>query len=133
MRTELDRELVKLLVETNEQRRRFGQAIYHFYRTLVFWLPKGRSFLQITQAWSAGGATIFDTLAATLEEMDEHAADPTLRAFVVRVLDQLADDLERGDNMLVPYLRWLENPCCRERPGSGSEARKMSVMKLNCF
>jgi hypothetical protein len=106
--TALDRELLKLLTGTNDQRRRVGQTLYHFYRTLIFWMPKGRTFLEITRAWSAGGAAVFDTLATTLDEIGEPSRDERLRAFTGRVLVQLADDLERGDRMLVPYLRWLE-------------------------
>jgi hypothetical protein len=106
--TALEQELLNLLVGTNEQRRRVGQTLYHFYRTLVFWMPKGRPFFDITKAWSAGGATIFDSLATTLAELPPPRPDPTLRAFLGRVLGRLADDLERGDHMLVPFLRYLE-------------------------
>ena len=108
MPSPLEKELMQLLVETNEQRRRVGQTLYHFYRTLVFWMPKGRSFFDITKAWSAGGATIFDSLATTLAELPPPSRDPTLRAFLGKVLGRLADDLERGDHMLVPFLRFLE-------------------------
>ena len=104
----LDKELLQLLVETNEQRRRVGQTLYHFYRTLGFWLPKGRSFYDITKAWSAGGAAIFDTLATTLADLPPPTPDPVLRHFLGGVLTRLADDLERGDHMLVPFLRYLE-------------------------
>lgn len=108
MTTTLDRELQKLLVGTNDQRRRVGQALYHFYRTLIFWMPKGRTFLEITTAWSAGGAAVFSTLATTLEELADGTRDENLRRFVGRVLGQLADDLHRGDHMIVPFLRWIE-------------------------
>lgn len=108
MATALEKELLQLLVETNEQRRRVGQVLYHFYRTLAFWLPKGRPFFDITKAWSAGAATIFDSLARTLAELPPPTPDPTLRAFLGAVLNRLADDLERGDHMLVPFLRYLE-------------------------
>lgn len=104
----LDHELQKLLVGTNDQRRRVGQALYHFYRTLVFWMPKGRGLFETTQNWAAGGAAIFDGLASTLEELEPWREDARLRAYVARFLDQLADDLERGDHMLVPFLRWME-------------------------
>ena len=66
---DLDRQLLELLVETNEQRRRVGQTLYHLYRTLVFWLPKQRSFLDVTRAWSASGAAVFDALATTLGDL----------------------------------------------------------------
>jgi len=106
--TALEKELLHLLVETNEQRRRVGQTLYHFYRTLAFWLPKGRPFFDIMKAWSAGGAAIFDGLATTLAELPPPQPDPTLRRFLGEVLNRLADDLERGDHMLVPFLRYLE-------------------------
>lgn len=109
MATALDRELLSLLVETNDQRRRVGQTLYHFYRTLIFWMPKGRTFFDITKAWSAGGAAIFDALAATLAELPPPSPDARLRGFVRGVLERLADDLERGDHMLVPFLRWIES------------------------
>jgi len=108
MRNALDLELQKLLVGTNDQRRRVGQALYHFYRTLVFWMPKGRSFFETTKAWAAGGAAIFDGLAATLEPLGPWERDRRLRAYTANFLQQLAEDLERGDHMLVPFLRWME-------------------------
>ncbi len=108
MPTALETELLRLLVGTNDQRRCVGQTLYHFYRTLTFWMPKGRSFFDITKAWSAGGAAIFDSLARTLAELPPAHPDPVLRAYLGQVLGRLADDLERGDNMLVPFLRYLE-------------------------
>lgn len=108
MATALDKELLSLLVETNDQRRRVGQTLYHFYRTLIFWMPKGRTFFEITKAWSAGGAAVFDALATMLADLPPARPDGKLRRFVSRVLDHLADDLERGDHMLVPFLRWIE-------------------------
>jgi hypothetical protein len=108
LREALDAELERLLVGTNEQRRRVGQALYHFYRSLVFWSARGRSFVAIAAAWSAAGAGIFDALATTLRELPPHAPDARLRRFVRDVLLRLAADLERGDHMLVPFLRWIE-------------------------
>ena len=108
MPTALDHELQKLLIGTNDQRRRVGQALYHFYRTLIFWMPKGRTFLGITKAWAAGGAAIFDGLAQTLEPLGDWKHDQRLRTYVGGFLAQLADDLERGDHMLVPFIRWVE-------------------------
>jgi hypothetical protein len=106
--SELELELKKLTVGTNDQRRRVGQALYHFYRTLIFWRDKGLSFHDVTRAWSAGGAAIFDALAATLREVGSPQEDAELRALLAEFLGQLADDLERGDHMLLPFLRWLE-------------------------
>ncbi len=105
---ELELELKRLIVGTNDQRRRVGQTLYHFYRTLIFWREKGRTFFEVTRAWSAGGTAIFDALAATLREVGAQQDDEQLRELVVRFLDQLAGDLERGDHMMLPFLRWLE-------------------------
>ena len=50
----LEQELERLLVETNDLRRRAGQAFYHFYRTLVFWSDKGLGFGDSTRLlWCA--------------------------------------------------------------------------------
>ncbi len=105
---ELELELKRLVVGTNDQRRRFGQTMFHFYRTLIFWREKGLGFAQVTQMWSAGGAAVFDAMAGTLRELGEQQDDADLRAFASAFLDQIADDLERGDHMIVPFLRWLE-------------------------
>ena len=104
----LDKELRELLTETNDQRRRFGQALWHFYRTLVFWGDRGLSFSAITKAWAAGGATIFDTMATTLRDLAPHESDVRLRQFSRDALVRLAVDLERGEHMRVSYMRWLE-------------------------
>lgn len=104
----LDNELKKLVIGTNDQRRRFGQTLFHFYKTLIFWRDKGLSFHEVTRAWSAGGAAIFDSLAATLEEMGPQEVDAHLRRYCASFLEHLADDLERGDHMVIPFLRWLE-------------------------
>ena len=105
---ELDLELKRLLVGTNDQRRRVGQTLFHFYRTLVFWQGKGLSFFEATRAWAASGAAVFDAMATTLREVGEPAIDAELRAFTIRFLTQLADDLEAGDHLLMPFLRWIE-------------------------
>ncbi len=108
METELDLELKRLVLGTNEQRRRVGQAVYHLYRTLVFWNDKGRPFLEIVRAWSAGGAAIFDALAGTLRELQVFEEDRPLRGWLSEVFLDLAADLERGDHRLWPFLRGLE-------------------------
>ncbi len=111
MKTGLDIELKRLLVGTNDERRRVGQALFHLYRTLIFWKDKGLAFADVTRAWSAGGAAVFDALAASLREVRDASAgarDHDLRAFTAAFLDRLAEDLARGDHMLVPFLRWLE-------------------------
>ena len=59
--------------------------------------------------WSAGGAAVFDAMAGTLRELGDQQDDARLRVILRRAsCDQLADDLERGDHMIVPFLRWLE-------------------------
>ncbi len=106
--SELELELKRLVVGTNDQRRRFGQTMFHFYRTLIFWREKAMGFARITQMWSAGGAAIFDAMAGMLRQLGDQQDDERLRAFSVAFFRQLADDLERGDHMIVPFLRWLE-------------------------
>lgn len=105
---ELDLELKRLMVGTNDQRRCVGQTFYHFYKTLIFWKSKGLSFFEVTRSWSAGGAAIFDAMADTLRELGESASDVKLRAFTSELLVQLADDLQGGDHLLMPFLLWLE-------------------------
>lgn len=105
---DLDVELKRLVVGTNDQRRRVGQTLFHFYRTLIFWRDKGFGFFDVVRAWSAGGAAVFDALAGTLAALGEAERDERLRAFTVEFLEQLAGDLERGDHMMLPFLRWLE-------------------------
>jgi hypothetical protein len=104
----LDAELERLLVGTNEQRRRVGQALWHLHKTLAFWHSRGRTFSSIARAWCAAGGAIFSSMAATLRRLGRPEADARLRAFVAEVLQQLADDLERGEHMLVPFLRWMD-------------------------
>ncbi len=106
---DLDLELKRLVVGTNDQRRRVGQTLFHFYRTLIFWRDKGLSFFDVVRAWSASGAAVFDSLAFSLRQLGEPERDESLRAFMVEFLEQLAGDLERGDHLLLPFLRWLES------------------------
>jgi len=109
VKSQLDRELEQLLVGTNAQRRRAGQALYHFYRTLIFWQNKGHTFHDSVRAWSAGGAAIFDSIAGTLAELGDPSRDEQLRRFMALVLHRLADDLERGDHTRTSFLRWIES------------------------
>ncbi len=108
MATDLDLELKKLLVGTNDLRRRTGQAFYHFYRTLVFWADKDLSFLDSTKVWMAAGAQIFNLTASSLESIGTPSRDEPLRTFSTEVLRQLADDLERGEHTRIAHVRWLE-------------------------
>lgn len=109
MQSALNEELRLLLIGTNDQRRRVGQALYHFYRTLAFGAQHGRTFLQGVRAWAPAGAAIFTSLSRTLNELVPHEEDTALRRYVGEVLRQLAADITRGDAMLHPYLRWLES------------------------
>ena len=105
---DLDAELRRLLVGTNEQRRRVGQTLYHFYRTLVFWREHGHGFYETAKLWSGAGASVFGSLATTLRSLGSPSKDDALRAYMTAWLLQLADDLERGETMFVSYIRWLE-------------------------
>ena len=84
-------------------------ALFVLGACLLFWKNKGLSFYDVTRAWSAGGAVVFDAMASTLRELGEAQSDDRLRAFTSGFLLQLAEDLERGDRMLMPFLRWLES------------------------
>ena len=129
---ELDDQLRRLLVGTNEQRRRTGQALHHLYRTLVFWSRHERPFLWIVRSWAAGGAAIFAALATTLSDLPGRATDVPLRRYVREVLERLADDLERGDGMLLPFLRWLEGrfPPLTEMMQAESESTRIHDHEL---
>ena len=104
----LDSELRRVLADTNDQRRCFGKALYHFYRTLIFWGERGASFSESTRMWAAGGAAIFDGMAASLRVLTPHQKDGALRAFASTFLRRLSEDLKRGAHMRVSFLRWLE-------------------------
>jgi len=101
-------ELHCLLAETNDQRRRFGQTIYHVYRMLVFWGERGKSFGRAVQLAAPAGAALFDTMEVSLRDLYPHEPDAPLRAFAADLLDRLARDLEGGDRLRVAFLRWLE-------------------------
>jgi hypothetical protein len=105
---ELSAELERLLVGTNDLRRRTGQAFHHFYRTLLFWQRHDEPFVASVRRWSASGAAIFGSMAPFLRRLGENARDDDLRRWVVAVVRQVADDVERGDHMVVPFLRWIE-------------------------
>lgn len=108
MPTDLDRELEKLLVGTNDLRRRTGQAFFHFYRTLIFWADKGLSFLDSTKVWMAAGAAIFNLTARSLASVGESREDAPLRTYCAGILERLAEDLERGEHTRIAHVRWLE-------------------------
>lgn len=105
---QLDHELERLLIGTNDQRRRAGQAFFHFYKTLIFWSDKGLGFHDCTRMWSAAGAAIFDAMAGRLQDMLPHDEDEPLRTFVRDTLDELADCMERGDHTRLSFVRWIE-------------------------
>jgi hypothetical protein len=109
MPSQFEIELERLVVGTNDQRRRVGQTLFHLYRTFIFWKDKGRSFFDVTRAWSAGGAAIFDAMASTLREVGPPEPDEPLRRFLAGFMERLAGDLERGEHRFVGFLRWLES------------------------
>lgn len=105
---DLEREMRLLTVGTNDQRRRVGQTLFHFYKTLIFWKETDVGFAAITRMWSAGGGMVFDALAASMRDLGDPGRDEPLRSYTAEFLVQLAEDLARGDHMLLSYLRWLE-------------------------
>lgn len=107
--TAMQRELERLLVGTNDLRRRVGQSLYHYYRTLIFWSQRGRAFSHTTRLWCAAAASAFDSVGVILRDAGPPEVDAPLRAFLARAFHQLADDLERGEHMQHAWLRWLES------------------------
>jgi hypothetical protein len=101
-------ELRRLVAQTNDLRRRVGQVLWHLDRSLVFWDRRGKGFLAILRLWLPAAGETFEATARTMEDLGAPKEDRRLRRFLREVLERLADDLERGDHMLHPFLRWLE-------------------------
>ncbi len=101
-------ELRRLLAETNDQRRRFGQTFWHLYRSLVFWGEHGHSFARTVQLAAPAGAALFQSMAVSLVDLEPKRPDRALRRFARDVLERLAADLDGGDRLRVAYLRFLE-------------------------
>jgi len=102
------REALRLLLGTNDARRRVGQALAHLHRSLVFWGGEGRSFAWIVRSWAVVAAAVFDDLATTLRELEVFGEDRRLRPWLAAVLLRLAADLEGGHARLFPFVRWLD-------------------------
>lgn len=102
------RDLERLLLDTNDQRRRVGQAFYHFYRTLVFWQRRGYEFERITRLWASCAADHFDAVARAPEAGEASRRDEDLRGYAAGLLERLAADLDRGSRSLPLFLSWLE-------------------------
>ncbi len=108
MRTGPDDALLPLVAETNDLRRAAGQALWYLHRCLVYWRDRGRSFAAILTAWAPACGQAFGTLETRLRKLRPHARDERLRRYLSDVFGRLAGDLDRGDGMAVPFLRWLE-------------------------
>ncbi len=104
----LRRDLERWLFDANDARRRVGQALYHFYRTLVFWNRRGLGFGRITTLWAPAAAEILSELGRALERQGLAGRDDALRAFAAGFLERLAEDLGRGDRALPLFLSWME-------------------------
>jgi hypothetical protein len=104
----LERELRRLMAGTNDLRRRTGQVLWHLDRTLIFWDRRGRGFFDVVRLWLPAAAGVFESTARAIAEHGRPDADGRLRRFVAGVLEHLADELDRGDLRLHPFLRWLE-------------------------
>lgn len=104
----LRQELETLLLDTNDARRRLGQALYHFYRTLVFWQRRGLDFARITAIWAPAAADLLGEMGRTLARRPQQGVDARMRAYAADVLERLAHDLERGDAALPLFLSYME-------------------------
>jgi len=108
MRRSPDDELLEVIAETNDQRRRLGQALLGLHLALLFGKARGRSFPDAVRLWAPGTATSFASLSERLRRLPPHAHDGRLRRFLAPLLTGLAGDLERGEHGLIPFLRDLE-------------------------
>jgi|GEM_PF-4865318 len=108
MRRSPDDELLEVIAETNDQRRRLGQALLGLHRALLFGTARGRTFADAVRLWAPGAATSFAGLSDRLRRLPPHAHDDRLRRFIAPLLVGLAGDLERGEHGLIPFLRDLE-------------------------
>lgn len=108
MRRSPDDELLEVIAETNDQRRRVGQSLLGLHRALLFGKGRGRTFFDSVRLWAPGAATTFASLADRLRRLPPAAHDDRLRRWFAPLLGGLAGDLERGEHGLVPFLRDLE-------------------------
>ena len=108
MRHTLDDRQLALVAETNDQRRCVGQALTYLHRTLLQGNERGRGLRAGVRAFAPGAAALFASLEARLRRLSSRGRDERLRRWLSAVLARLAEDLDRGDRMLVPFARWLE-------------------------
>lgn len=105
----LDRDLARLLAETNDQRRRFGQALWFFHRTLAFWGERNKTFAEATRLWAPAGAALFSAMAKVLHTAGQQRRDEALRRFAADTMERLAADLARGPELRVAFLLYLDS------------------------
>ncbi len=108
MRRAPDDELLEVIAETNDQRRRVGQSLLGLHRALLFGRARGRAFFDSVRLWAPGAATTFASLAERLRRLPPPGHDGRLRRWLAPLLLGLATDLERGEHGLEPFLRDLE-------------------------
>jgi hypothetical protein len=97
-----------LIVETNDLRRTFGQALHTLATSLLLAHARGRPFERTVRHALAGAASAFGRQADRLRRAGAEARDPGLRRLVAATLARLADDLAGGDARHVPCVRGIE-------------------------
>ena len=82
-------------------------------------------FLKDVSTANKTNTALFASLEARLRRLPSAGRDERLRRWLSAVLLRLAEDLDRGDRMLIPFARWLEGRfpdltalMRREAPGS---------------
>ena len=108
MRAGPDDELLALIAETNDLRRRFGQALVGLHRALLAARGRGEGLGAAVKAWAPGAAALMEGMESRAGRLRPHERDERLRKFAADVLGRLAADLARGDRMLAAFLRDLE-------------------------
>jgi hypothetical protein len=108
MRAGPDDELLALIAETNDLRRRFGQALVGLHRALIAARGRGQGLSAAVRAWAPGAAALMEGAEGRAGRLRPHERDERLRAFAAEVLGRLAADLARGESMLAAFLRDLE-------------------------
>jgi hypothetical protein len=108
MRAGPDDELLALIAETNDLRRRFGQALVGLHRALLAARGRGQRLSAAVKAWAPGAAALMEGMESRAGRLRPHERDERLRRFAADVLGRLAADLARGDGMLAAFLRDLE-------------------------
>jgi hypothetical protein len=107
VRAGLDDERAKLFAETNDLRRRFGQAVWLLQRSIT--LARGdRTLRAIFTTWASSAASLFRREQERLARLEPQGRDEGLRRLAIGVLETLATDVAGGDARLAPCLRSLE-------------------------